>query len=138
MTATLSPYINLEDTTKEAMAFYQSIFGGDLTSSTFGEFGMEGPDATKIMHSQLVTDQGFTIMCADTPAGMERSSGSGITISLSGTDSELRGWFAALSQDGTVTTKLEKQMWGDEFGQLTDKFGVGWLVNISRTGPPQA
>lgn len=134
MSAILNPYINFEDTTKEAMAFYQSVFGGELMSSTFGEFGMEGPDADKIMHAQLTTDKGFTLMCADTPAGMERSTGSNITISLSGNDPELRDWFAALSEDGTVTTKLEKQMWGDEFGQLTDKFGVGWLVNV---GTPQ-
>lgn len=138
MSATLNPYINFEDTAKEAMAFYQSVFGGDLVTSTFGEFGMEGPDADKIMHSQLTTAQGFTLMCADTPAGMERTAGSSITISLSGDDGALRDWFAALSEGGTVTTKLEKQMWGDEFGQLTDKFGVGWLVNVSQPGPQQA
>ena len=25
---------------------------------------------------------------------------------------------------------LEEQVWGDEFGQLTDKFGIDWMVNI--------
>ena len=29
---------------------------------------------------------------------------------------------------------FEKQMWGDEFGMCVDRFGVGWMVNIS---PPQ-
>jgi PhnB protein len=27
---------------------------------------------------------------------------------------------------------LEKQMWGDEFGQVKDKFGIAWMVNISQ------
>ena len=34
--------------------------------------------------------------------------------------------------------QLEKQMWGDEFGMLTDRFGIPWMVNIgatSRAGP---
>jgi PhnB protein len=26
---------------------------------------------------------------------------------------------------------LEKQMWGDEFGMCTDKFGISWMVNIA-------
>lgn len=24
-----------------------------------------------------------------------------------------------------------RQVWGDEFGMCTDKFGVTWLVNVS-------
>ncbi|MDJ0111613.1 VOC family protein, partial [Rhodococcus erythropolis] len=36
---------------------------------------------------------------------------------------------------GTVSVPLEKQMWGDEFGACTDKFGISWLVNI---GAPQS
>ena len=75
-------------------------------------------------------------MGADTPPGMERDSGSNITISLSGDDGdELRGYWEKLSEGGTVSVPLEKQMWGDEFGQCTDKFGVNWMVNI---GQPQA
>jgi PhnB protein len=53
-------------------------------------------------------------------------------VSLSGDDSDtLRRYWQGLSDGANVTTPLEKQMWGDEFGQLTDKYGVGWLVNIS-------
>jgi PhnB protein len=32
-----------------------------------------------------------------------------------------------------VDVPLEKQMWGDEFGQVKDRFGVNWLVNIAGT-----
>jgi PhnB protein len=71
-------------------------------------------------------------MASDTPPGMPRSEGSSISISLSGDDAdELRGYFAKLSDGGTVTMPLEKQMWGDEFGMCVDKFGVTWLVNIA-------
>ena len=90
------------------------------------------------MHGQLETDAGFTIMGADTPSFMDgpAASGSNITVSLSGDDADtLRGYLQGLSDGANVSTPLEKQMWGDEFGQLTDKYGVGWLVNISQ---PQA
>ena len=73
------------------------------------------------------------ILSSDTPPGMPRSEGSSISISLSGDDGdELRGYFGALSESGTVTVPLEKQMWGDEFGMCVDRFGIGWMVNIGQ------
>jgi PhnB protein len=73
-------------------------------------------------------------MAADTPPGMEYAPGNNIAVSLSGDDAEeLRGYFAKLADGGTVTVPLEKQMWGDEFGMCVDRFGVGWLVNISQS-----
>ena len=35
-----------------------------------------------------------------------------------------------------VDVPLEKAPWGDEFGQVKDKFGVNWLVNISGAAAP--
>jgi PhnB protein len=130
----LNPYIAFADTAREALEFYRRVFGGELTLSTFGEAGgADGPDADKIMHGQLETPAGYTLMVSDTPAGMERTVGTNISISLSGDDAdELRGYFAALADGGVVTVALEKQMWGDEFGMCVDQFGVGWMVNISQ------
>ena len=132
MASRLNPYISFKDDARAAMEFYQSVFGGELTVSTFGEFGQSGPSADNVMHAQLETPSGYTIMASDTPEGMPYDSGSAITVSLSGDDGdELRRYWNALAEGGTVTMPLEKQMWGDEFGQLTDRFGIGWLVNIS-------
>ena len=73
-------------------------------------------------------------MGADTPPGMETNPGDNITISLSGDDEqELRGYWDKLSQGGTVTVPLEKQMWGDLFGQCTDQFGIPWMVNVGQS-----
>jgi PhnB protein len=133
MASRLNPYISFDNSARQAMEFYRDVFGGDLTMNTFGEFGQaDSPDADKIMHSQLETDSGFTLMASDTPAGMQRNTGDTITISLSGDDADsLRGYWEKLSDGGTVTMPLEKQMWGDEFGMCTDKFGVAWMVNIA-------
>ena len=132
MSSRLNPYISFKDTARDAMEFYKSVFGGELNVSTFGEYGDTGPGADNIMHAQLETPSGYTIMASDTPDRMPYEPGNNITVSLSGDDSdELRGYFEKLSEGGNVGMPLEKQMWGDEFGQLTDKFGIGWLVNIA-------
>jgi PhnB protein len=134
MTSRLNPYIGFNGDARQALEFYHEVFGGSLALNTFGEFGMpDSPDAGKIMHGMLEADNGFALMAADTPPGMEYSPGTNIAVSLSGDDADdLRGYWAKLSAAGTVTVALEKQPWGDEFGQCTDKFGVNWMVNISQ------
>jgi PhnB protein len=137
MASRLNPYLNFDSNARQAMAFYHSVFGGNLTLNTFGESGAQDtPDADKIMHGQLETDRGFTLMAADTPSGMQRHPGDTIAISLSGDDAEeLRGYWERLSDGGTVSVPLAKQMWGDEFGMCVDQFGIGWMVNISQPQP---
>ena len=133
MASRLNPYISFDGNAREAMQFYADVFGGELNVSTFGELGgMEGADGDKVMHSQLDTPSGFTLMASDTPPGMEYAPGNNMAVSLSGDDGgELRGYWDKLSGGGTVTVALEKQVWGDEFGMCIDRFGVAWMVNIS-------
>ena len=133
MASTLNPYISFRDTARPGDGVLPEVFGGDLDLSTFGEFGDPSqPDADGIMHGQLTTPSGFTLMAADTPPGMDYSPGTNISISLSGDDAdELRGYWDKLADGGTVSVPLEKQMWGDEFGMCTDKFGISWMVNIA-------
>ena len=133
MASRLNPYISFNGNARQAMEFYQQVFGGDLNLNTFGDFGQsDSADANKIMHGQLETPSGYTIMGADTPAQMDFQPGTNYSVSLSGdTAAELRGYWQQLSDGGTVTVPLEKQMWGDEFGMCVDKFGVAWMVNIA-------
>jgi PhnB protein len=137
MSSRLNPYISFRDNARQAMEFYKDVFGGTLALSTFGEYGdKSAPEANNIMHGMLETDSGFTLMGADSPPGMELNSGDNMAVSLSGDDAdELRGYWAKLSDGGTISVPLEKQMWGDEFGMCVDKFGVGWMVNITPAQP---
>jgi PhnB protein len=134
MTTRLNPYLSFRDTAREAMEYYQSVFGGELTRSTFAEFqASEDPaEQDKIMHSQLETENGLTLMGADTPNSMDFTPGSNGTVSLSGEDdTELRGYWEKLSDGGEVSVPLEKAPWGDTFGMCVDRFGVSWMVNIA-------
>ena len=135
MASRLNPYISFDGNAREAMEFYKDVLGGELTLSTFGDFGPPDPAlADKIMHAMLTTDSGFTLMASDTPPEMQHNPGDNIAISLSGDDADkLRGYWEKLSSGGTVTMALEKQMWGDEFGMCVDQFGIPWMVNITQS-----
>jgi PhnB protein len=133
-TTQLNPYLSFRDNAREAMEFYHSVFGGELTINTFEEFGAsdDPTEGKKVMHSMIMTDGGLALMAADTPSQMEYTPGTSISISLSGDDdATLRGYWEKLSADGTVMMPLEKASWGDTFGMCTDKFGTNWLVNIA-------
>lgn len=133
MSSRLNPYVTYDGNARAAMAYYQEVFGGELTISTFGELGA-ADEAIKdqVMHAQLETTAGYTIMASDLPPGMGHQPGGAISISLFGDDGDaLRGYWNRLSDGGQVGMPLEKQVWGDEFGQCTDRFGVSWMVNIS-------
>ena len=78
MPTRLNPYISFQDTARDAMEFYRSVLGGELTMNTFGEFGDQGPSADRIMHASLLTGSGLALMAADTPEGMEYRPGRNI------------------------------------------------------------
>ena len=136
MSTHLNPYLGFRNTAREAMDFYQSVFGGELTRSTFAEFhaSQDPAEQDKVMHSMLTTDRGLVLMAADTPNSMDYSPGNNYSVSLSGEDdAELRGYWDKLSAGGRVTVPLEQAPWGDSFGMCVDKFGVSWMVNIAGT-----
>jgi PhnB protein len=128
MNSVLNPYISFKGQARQAMEFYKSVFGGELTVSTFADQGVEGP-ADGVMHAQLAVDGKALLMGSD---GMDEATIKGVSLSLSGSDAaELRGYFEKLSEGGQVTKPLEKESWGDEFGMCVDKFGMAWMVNIA-------
>jgi PhnB protein len=137
MASRLNPYLSFQGNAREAMEFYRDVLGGELTLTTFGEGGMsqEPGVADKIMHGQLETPSGYTLMGSDAVEGTPGVVASGVQISLSGdasADEELSGFFAKLLDGGgTQIEPLVTAPWGDKFGMLTDRFGIVWMVNIS-------
>ena len=134
MQSILNPYLSFRDNAREAMEFYHTVFGGKLTLSNFKDNHVSEDPAedNKIMHGMLEGVNGITLMGADTPNHMEYTSGSNISISLSGDNhAELSTFFEKLANGGMITQPLVQAPWGDSFGMLVDKFGVNWMVNIA-------
>lgn len=138
MASRLNPYLNFDGTAREAMEFYRSVLGGELLVHTFGESMPDaGEIADQVMHASLETEAGYSLFASDTPPGMPFTTGSAMTISISGDDVEqLRGYWSGLSEGGEITMPLDKQMWGDEFGAFTDRFGIPWMINIAGDALP--
>ncbi|MCA0438122.1 MAG: VOC family protein [Actinobacteria bacterium] len=135
MAQQLNPYLTFDGSTAQAMAFYASALGGTVRTMTFRESGM---DIDGVMHAALETPAGFHLYASDTAPGMspELIVGNNLQISISGDDeSVLRGYWDALGEGGQVVMPLERQMWGDVYGLLVDKFGIAWHVNIATAAP---
>ncbi len=134
MAIALVPYLNFAGNTAEAMRYYQGIFGGRVEIATFADFGVEGMPADGTMHASLEGGH-FNLMASDAMGGAEATWGTTrVYLSLAGDElGLLTGWFDRLAADGTVSQPLAKQVWGDVYGMLTDKFGLEWMFNISDT-----
>jgi PhnB protein len=133
MTARLNPYLSFAGDARAAMEHYGSVFGGRPTIMTFadsGGMGMPEDQQHLVMHGELVVRDDLTLMGADSPQAGDTPPSNG-TLCLNGDDDAvLRGWWDALSADGTITLPLEVAPWGDAYGQVTDRFGVSWMFNI--------
>lgn len=135
MKTQLIAYLTFDGKTAEAMKFYQSVFGGDLTMRTFADAFPDTREELRdrIMHAQL-TNEEFSIMASDTHPehGPTFTVGNNVSLSLVGEDKErLTEYFEKLKDGGEVVMPLEKQFWGDVYGVLVDKFGINWMVNIA-------
>lgn len=140
MATSLNPYLSFRDEARQAMEFYQSVFGGELTRSTFSDFGASDDPAEqdKTMHAMLLTPGGMVLMASDTPNGIQQTPGNSYSIALTGEDeAEMRRYWEKLSEGGTVTMPLDRAPWGHAFGMCVDRFGVSWMVNIApHSGTP--
>ena len=137
MATGLHPYLNFPGNTREVMEFYGQVFGVEPRLSTFGEFNAVPADsehADKVMHSSLeVTDliQLFAADHLESMAPYDYQPGNNINLSLMGDDEDrILGYFDGLAAGGNVIMPLERQVWGDLYGALIDKFGISWMFNI--------
>ena len=154
MSFAATTHLNFRGTARPALEFYQSIFGGELTSATYGDYGMpQGvPGADKIVFGQLETDDGFRLMAYDIP-GQDTTDSTGTagrTIRENGTTITDRTFFQSLRgqslpevtdlwdglADGAeIIEPLAASAWSPGFGMLTDRFGVTWVIDVE---PPRA
>jgi len=133
--AQLNPYVNFEGNTEEAFNFYKSVIGGEFTSlvrfkDTPAKDAVPPAEQDKLMHVCLRIGDTM-LMGTDALASMGHrvSSGTNFSLSIHGdTVEESQRIFDGLAEGGTITVPFKKEFWGDMFGQLTDKFGMQWMV----------
>ncbi len=143
-----SPHLNFLGNARQALQFYQSVFGGHSVINTYADFGMppEVPGADKVVFGLVSAENGFRVMGYDIPGqtdGGIASGGStrrenGVTITDQalfvsiGADTleELQGHWDALAIDAKIVEPLAASAWSSGFGMLTDRFGVTWSFSV--------
>jgi len=124
----LVPYLYFPGNAREALDFYREVFGGELTLLTYGEFKRTDGPADAIAHGQL---SGLVELFASDAADDEE------TVHITGAPFSLLGkaepavlgdWFAKLAVKGTVRDQLQQRPWGGFDGQVTDRYGIRWLI----------
>ena len=135
--ASVNPYLFFDGNAKEAMEFYAEVFGAELHTMGYddmqGESEVPVDNAGRLMHADLWVGS-LRVLASDSPVGFDRTTFGNPELCINadaGEETEARKWFDGLSAGGTVKQPLEKMFWGDHFGQLVDKFGVQWMVNIA-------
>jgi PhnB protein len=133
-TIKLDVYLYFNGQTKEAMEFYKSIFGGELTTQTYADVpGMTEDPAKKswLMHARLEGGD-IKLMASDTDKASPLAAKVDLSLgSMEADEERMREIFKKLGEGGKVHSKLKKEFWGDTFGSLTDKYGVNWMMNIA-------
>ncbi len=128
----LEAYLFFPGNTEEAMAFYRGVLGGELSITRRGDVDPTAPDGEKHLVINAALDTGTFTLRASDRADATNDVQTRVELTIIGTEEEeLRRLFDALSDGGTVKAPLEKMFWGDIFGGLIDRFGIGWQVNIT-------
>ncbi|MFD1955646.1 VOC family protein [Paenibacillus thailandensis] len=131
-------YFNFNGNCREAIEFYAETFGVDKPQiMTFGE-GPQSPEFTLpeeaknlVMHARL-SIWGSNVMFSDVFPGMPFQTGNNITLALLTDNAEdVRAAFDKLKEGGTVAMELQETFWSKLYGQVTDKFGVQWQLNLN-------
>ena len=135
----INPYLNFAGNTEEAFKFYQSVFGGDLNIMRFGDTpaGANVPPTVKdkVMHASLPIGKDNILMATDAceEMGFNLKQGNNYYVCISpDSKEEADKLFNGLADGGKVNMPLADMFWGAYYGDLTDKFGIQWMVNYQK------
>ncbi|MFI5758969.1 VOC family protein [Streptomyces sp. NPDC051569] len=127
-------HLNFRGAAREALTFYQSVFGGDVAVVTYKDAGnvQAVSEADQVMWGQVAADSGFRVMAYDVPSNTPWDQGeNAFFVSLRGeTAEEITAYWEKLADGATVRQPLGPAQWAPLYGMLTDRFGVTWVVDV--------
>ena len=123
----LVPYINPSDA-PAAAEFYKKAFGATEVTP------MMADDGKRYMHCSMKINGCLLYMSDSFPEyGVPFVPPQGFNLNLNVDDADF-WWKRATDAGCTVTMPLEKQFWGDIYGQLKDPYGITWAIGMTPKG----
>lgn len=131
----VEPYLFFEGTCEKAIEFYRKALGAELEMLMRYKEAPEPPPPgmvppgwdDKVMHASFRI--GETRVMASDDCTLQAKPG-GFSLSIAASDvAQGEQLFKALADGGKVTMPFGKTFWSPGFGMLTDRFGIGWMVN---------
>ncbi|ANE45796.1 glyoxalase [Paenibacillus swuensis] len=136
MGAQVNPYLMSEDARAQAKFYIESLGGEILSVMTHEQMGAQHEFKDKVMHLSLVVAGGNSLLMADSFEPFTQGRGISLSVTYE-TDSEANEAFTKLAVGGNVKYPLELQPWGMLYGELSDQYGVSWMITAQpSTGNP--
>jgi PhnB protein len=134
MTVNAVTHLNFRGDARAALAFYQSVFGGDQIIITYQDAGnvLNPAEADHVRWGQVAAENGFRVMAYDVPSAQSWNPGEiPFFVSVRGHDAdEITRYWLKLSQGATVIQQLSPAGWSPLYGMLKDRFGVTWVLDV--------
>lgn len=129
-------YANFNGQCREAMTFYKSVFGGELTMQSAGSSPMAAQVPAQyqdhLIHAQLDT-QDWTLMASDA-IGHPLTHGNDMSIMINcDSEEQINTYFKALSVGGEIVSELKKEFWGAIYANFVDRYGIRWMLNYAQS-----
>lgn len=128
-------YANFNGQCREAMTFYKSVFGGELTMQSAGSSPMAAQVPAQfqdhLIHAQLDTKD-WTLMASDA-IGHPLTHGNDMSIMINcDSEEQINTYYKALSAGGEIVSELKKEFWGAIYANFVDKYGIRWMLNYAQ------
>ncbi len=134
MTIKTTTHLNFRGDARAALAFYQSVFGGDLMAITYADAGaVQNPaEADQVIWGQVAAADGFHIMAYDVPSATAWDPGTiPVFVSVRGDDADqLTGYWRKLSDGASIVQPLGPSGFSSLYGMVRDRFGVTWVLDL--------
>lgn len=135
MTVTTTPHLNFRGNAREALEFYNSVFGGQLVIITNEDaHSVESNDeALQVKFGQVIGENGFQIMAYDVPASASYDQGDkSLYVSVRGDSAdEITEIWGRLREGSTIVEDLAPSLFSPAYGMLKDRFGIVWVLDVA-------
>jgi PhnB protein len=138
----VNPYLFFDGRCEEAVEFYRTALGAEVTMLMRFKDSPEPPDPAmcppgsenNVLHASFNIGDTM-VMASDSPGEAPRLQGFSLALSVAD-EAEAKRLFSALEDGGQMQMPLSKTFFSPAFGMVTDRFGVPWMISVQSEDKP--